>query len=1009
MATTEDEGGTGGKFRKRPLRRVSSTPYDRPPLAARGICVPPSETEAGGSRWFSKLVDPTSRVIIRSASRLFSVFGKGLAAPPGENINVIEEVPEVKSSPESREQGENPVDVGLLINYDASDRSEKELISEQGLISSTDAFFELEQLLKQKRFSRKVFLILAEMDHLADILHSRTIEPSTLPSTDYKNKGKINEDSSINSSSSQQAINHEEKRKEANPSLLEGKMEQLVNLHGNATSRVHVNVPEEGFDSPIEIARAYLGSKPRRATSSTVGSQSKICQSNKVFPLSLRFENKLSESAIASKSGACFPITLTDSANEWMTRKPRGRSALYKLSRSPYCKPFVMTNPREYTPYKDNNVGPTRSVEWTPSLSSIRHCGHGQALKRGRSDRDAGYFDDDARRVRQKSCLNDLNLSTHGDTSSTFFLGREDKHVIDLKGLDYLDDRIPSTSIIQHVPSESMEMAKKILHQLDKLKPSPQNKSEKKVIVGAASFSKSSLSALRDVSLKVKASNDSTKLLNVRGSRFLEEPSSSNLARITSFASHNKDTAEGEASLMPYIAGAEVVPVTNHSMKSMDSNSNGFTLLSMQKEPATVQGAPDDKVESTKAEHDILVYGKEPWEKSSEHSLGYVPISGLMHTDTKAFDKAYTERNVSFNFLSEPTSNTLSKPLLSSTIATNLADGATPKMEDSASPLEFGSKVVTYSSTKPISTGISARLNAGSLSAVSSSTGNGAPKFQFGSGNSTSYSFTGVSAVSSSTGIQARSPVPLFVYPHSEGSGSLSTPAVFPISANGAFGVSTSSTPGGSSLQFASSSYQNTARNFFAVAGSSCGTQGISSGNGVTNFSHKSIAQFGALDSQAVSGVKPFTSCFSSSSGNSFSSTVTGSFSTSSSTFLLSSSSSTSMGSTPSGFSFGMPTNASGILPFVSSRSIMALESTGTTTSVAPLSPIFGLATSTFGSGAGSLSNDQMIVHDSRAVSNLQRAPMAPTLGQGQPTFLQSVPSGAQIFQFGSYQNNSAR
>ncbi|KAL0908840.1 hypothetical protein M5K25_023349 [Dendrobium thyrsiflorum] len=83
MVATEHEGGTGGKFRKQPLRRVSSTPYDRPPLAARGICVPPSESEAGGSRWFSKLVDPTSRVIIRSASRLFSVFGKGLAAPPG--------------------------------------------------------------------------------------------------------------------------------------------------------------------------------------------------------------------------------------------------------------------------------------------------------------------------------------------------------------------------------------------------------------------------------------------------------------------------------------------------------------------------------------------------------------------------------------------------------------------------------------------------------------------------------------------------------------------------------------------------------------------------------------------------------------------------------------------------------------------------------------------------------------------------------------------------------------
>ncbi|KAK8941994.1 hypothetical protein KSP40_PGU009583 [Platanthera guangdongensis] len=71
MASSEYDGGTGGKFRKRPLRSAASTPYDRPPLAARGIRSP-AEVAAGRA----------SQLISSSATRLFSsVFRKRLTAP----------------------------------------------------------------------------------------------------------------------------------------------------------------------------------------------------------------------------------------------------------------------------------------------------------------------------------------------------------------------------------------------------------------------------------------------------------------------------------------------------------------------------------------------------------------------------------------------------------------------------------------------------------------------------------------------------------------------------------------------------------------------------------------------------------------------------------------------------------------------------------------------------------------------------------------------------------------
>ncbi|KAK6929005.1 hypothetical protein RJ641_005210 [Dillenia turbinata] len=78
----EGAGGSGGKFRKRPFRKThKTTPYDRPPTAVRNPTIIHGGDGSRG-RWFSRLVDPASRLITASAYRLFgSVFRKRLPPP----------------------------------------------------------------------------------------------------------------------------------------------------------------------------------------------------------------------------------------------------------------------------------------------------------------------------------------------------------------------------------------------------------------------------------------------------------------------------------------------------------------------------------------------------------------------------------------------------------------------------------------------------------------------------------------------------------------------------------------------------------------------------------------------------------------------------------------------------------------------------------------------------------------------------------------------------------------
>ncbi|KAK8941999.1 hypothetical protein KSP40_PGU009584 [Platanthera guangdongensis] len=145
----------------------------------------------------------------------------------GKSIKVV--FCDLRPSLEVREQGHNPFDARLSIHHVRNG------IDEQESISGTDDIFELEQLVKQKR---------TETERLTELLHSRTIEVSALPSADYKNKGKLDQDSNVNPFSSAQAVDHVGKEK-ANASELEYQRKQLVTSRANAISGVNFAVHAE--------------------------------------------------------------------------------------------------------------------------------------------------------------------------------------------------------------------------------------------------------------------------------------------------------------------------------------------------------------------------------------------------------------------------------------------------------------------------------------------------------------------------------------------------------------------------------------------------------------------------------------------------------------------------------------------------------------------------------------------------------------------------------------------
>ncbi|PKA62132.1 hypothetical protein AXF42_Ash015016 [Apostasia shenzhenica] len=295
-----------------------------------------------------------------------------------------------------------------------------------------------------------------------------------------KNKEMVNEQSHVNPRSSQvlnQAVNQEEDKKE-NASEVLDKGEQEIRSQGNYSRQVQ----EEDAPSPIEIAKAYMGSRPLNVVPSTSGFLRKSLHEDKHISLNIPVGDVQSSVAIASN----FSEILSGSHDGYMTPKLQGSSAIYNSSRLPYFRSHMMTDIRR-------GSRPRKPSEWTPT-SVFMHSVLRQAQKRGSlvldNDRESGH----SRRVRPKSCSTSLPLSSRTDSLSTTSCGPYNEQETTSFDVVEKSDNRKYLACVGYVPPKSTEMARKILLQLDKLVPSPKAKSsDKKVIIGDTSSSKSYL------------------------------------------------------------------------------------------------------------------------------------------------------------------------------------------------------------------------------------------------------------------------------------------------------------------------------------------------------------------------------------------------------------------------------------------------------------------------------------------------------------------------------------
>ncbi|MCL7022025.1 hypothetical protein MKW94_009592 [Papaver nudicaule] len=482
------EGGAGGKFQKRPLRNRNSKPYERPVTAIR------NPIEAGTRNgWISRIVDPASRLITKSAQFFFSsLYRKNLPAPPPpvtdinheQRVQFREADPSVPSSA-SRERATG--NEGVRLNNSPGD-------------NGIDV---VEKLLKEKTFTK------AEIDRLIEVMHSRPVGEST-------ENGK----KASGPSTSQNATTQER----------QGLLHMVVQENGMVSQK------EIGQDvaSPTELAKAYMGNRPSKVSPSTLGLRSQSLREDVSLLTNAPFTPKSHSMSLVPRSAVRFPAV---SENGFMTPRPRGRSAIYNMARTPYSR------------VHNSGVLKIDAHAMTPSTSSQRpwenstFSGGKQPSKRRISvlDSDIGSVGP-IRRIRQKtnmlmspskamitlgSSSNPIaaggSYAAQGSTSSAQkYLPDESKHnnASHLRHSENAHNNEPTTCSAS-VPSQSTQMAQKILQQLDKLVPSPKQKSSELRLASAKGKSPAKLTVdmLQGQALR--------SIENVDSSRFLATTQSS--------------------------------------------------------------------------------------------------------------------------------------------------------------------------------------------------------------------------------------------------------------------------------------------------------------------------------------------------------------------------------------------------------------------------------------------------------------------------------------------------
>ncbi|KAH0970319.1 hypothetical protein GBA52_022475 [Prunus armeniaca] len=357
--------GVGGKLRKPPSRKPSTTPYARPPL---------SQAERGRRRWLSSVVDPAYRLIAGGATRLFpSFFSKSnsLSALPPPNVQNHDEWHTETEQNATGDEDHCDLNNGISRTSETAGPSKADGLKsgsdfdgdKKGAQSDEIGLSEIEQLLKGKKFSRQVMhlVVVDEVNHLMEIIHSRAVEHPTVDhenrnqtiSTAENGKGVLITDDFPKTSS-------EDKQEDLNKAIW-----------GTSTPLPQSAIRDEVGASPIEIARAYMGS---RTSEIDFSSENTVSKDERAILHGDEFSSKPFIPTPSSKPSTCWPGSMVKDQRDYLTPQTEGgRFGLQSFPRTPYSRTIYSKSKSKLTQLQSGNdkAPRTLSTPWKQSQTPM--------------------------------------------------------------------------------------------------------------------------------------------------------------------------------------------------------------------------------------------------------------------------------------------------------------------------------------------------------------------------------------------------------------------------------------------------------------------------------------------------------------------------------------------------------------------------------------------------------------------------------------------------------------
>ncbi|XP_062078086.1 nuclear pore complex protein NUP1 [Humulus lupulus] len=333
-----EQRGAGGKL-KRPTRKPPSTPYSRPPA-------PPSEADRGQRRWLSKLVDPACRLITGGASLFFPTFFSKSPTIPATSEHHENQEAEIVVQEEANGDNQNDIvnhelsrTTGVVGPERAADVSEN--ISDLVLhnqdkgddLPYESGLSEIEKLLKGKKFSRD------EVNHLMLIINSRAAE---VPNVDKEKEFQ-------STASGVAAVSHEivSTPSDRNQRDFHG------SLWKTSTPLPKSAMPDDVCASPIDIAKAYMGSRTLETGNSAKGM---ILKDERSSLYGADFVSKPFISSPSPKPSACWPGAMLQDERDHLTPQSQsGRYGLHNFPRTPYSRTIFSKSKSKLTHSQGDN------------------------------------------------------------------------------------------------------------------------------------------------------------------------------------------------------------------------------------------------------------------------------------------------------------------------------------------------------------------------------------------------------------------------------------------------------------------------------------------------------------------------------------------------------------------------------------------------------------------------------------------------------------------------------